>query len=112
MKLGMAYYHDHSVIMQIRAAINALRIRSNAGACVFGFKHLLKNWSILGQLPNIEIPTLIIAGTVDFQFPPEHQMEMAKALRNAIYKGIDKAGHNTLIEKPAQTLEFIREFVQ
>jgi pimeloyl-ACP methyl ester carboxylesterase len=63
-------------------------------------------------LPNIEIPTPIIAGTMDFQFPPEHQMEMAKALRNAIYKGIDKAGHNPLIEKPAQTLEFIREFVQ
>jgi pimeloyl-ACP methyl ester carboxylesterase len=90
MKLGMAYYHDHSVMMQIRAAISALRIRSKADACIFGFKHLLKNWSILEQLPNIEIPVLLIAGIDDFQFPPEHQMEMAKGVRNNNwYKLID-----------------------
>jgi len=41
-----------------------------------------------------------------------YYLAIPKAMRNAVYRGIDGASHNPLIEKPEQTLEFIREFVK
>jgi proline iminopeptidase len=112
LKLGKAYYHSHGIVMQTRAVISALRIRSKSDACIFGFKHLLKDWSMLSRLPSISVPALLIAGVSDFQFPPKHQMDMANALKNAVYKGIEGSSHNPLIEKPEQTIGFIRQFIR
>ena len=111
LRLGKAYYHDHGMVMQIRAIINALRMRSNPDACIFGFKHLLKNWTLMKQLNAIKIPVLLIAGISDFQFPPDHQMEMVKAFPNAHYEAIDSCSHNPLIEKPTEAIELIRQFI-
>jgi len=112
LKLGKAYYHDPSLVMQIRALWSALRIRSRPDACIFGFQRLLKGWTIMNRLAEIQIPVLLIAGRSDFQFPPEHQIKMASAYPNARYESIDHGSHNPLIEKPKQTLELIRQFVK
>lgn len=112
LKLGKAYYHNPNLFMQIRALRIALRIRSRPDACVFGFHKLLKDWSIMNRLSEIQIPVLLIAGKSDFQFPPEHQIKMARAYPNARYESIEHASHNPLIEKPKETMELIRQFVR
>jgi pimeloyl-ACP methyl ester carboxylesterase len=66
----------------------------------------------MDRLPAITAPALLIAGEDDFQFPPEHQREMAKALPNARYHFIQKASHNPLFERPTETLELIRAFMK
>jgi pimeloyl-ACP methyl ester carboxylesterase len=106
LKLGKAYYHDPNLFMQIRALWIALRIRSRPDACV------LKGWSIMNRLSEIQIPVLLIAGKSDFQFPPEHQIKVARAYPNARYESIEHASHNPLIEKPKETIELIRQFVR
>ena len=111
-RLGRAYYHSFGPLMQLRAFVNAIKIRSKPEACVFGFQNLLEDWSVKDKLSAIPIPVLLIAGRDDFQFPPDHQMDMAKALPNARCLIIDKAGHNPLIEKPEQTRESIRAFMR
>jgi proline iminopeptidase len=111
-RLGKAYYHRFGPLVQIRAVVDALKIKSNPEACVFGFQNLLKDWSITERLSGISVPALLIAGADDFQFPPEHQMEMAKALPNARCLIIEKAAHNPLVEQPKQTIESIRAFVR
>jgi proline iminopeptidase len=111
LKLGKAYYHNPNLFMQIRALWIALRIRSRPDACIFGFQQLLKGWSIMNRLSEIQIPVLLIAGKSDFQFPPEHQIKMGRAYPNARYESIEHASHNPLIEKPKETIELIRHFV-
>lgn len=112
LRLGNAYYHDPGVMMQVCALINALRIRSRPKACVTGFKDLLKDWTTLGRLKEIKVPVLLIAGQDDFQFPPEHQLQMARALPNARCEIIEMTGHNPLIENPKQTIDIIRDFMK
>lgn len=108
----LAYYHDHGLFMQIRALLNASKMRSRRDACIFGFQHLLKGWSIMDRLAEITVPTLLIAGRRDFQFPPEHQMVMAKSYPNAHYEIVEQASHNPLIERPMKTMKLIKQFMK
>jgi len=110
-RLGRAYYHNFGPLMQVRAAVNALKIRSKPEACVFGFQNLLRDWSIKEKLPGISVPVLLIAGREDFQFPPEYQVDMAKAFPNARCVIIEKASHNPLMEQPEKTMALIRAFI-
>jgi proline iminopeptidase len=107
-----AYYYKPNFITQIRALAYALRIHSKPEACVYGYRNLLRDWCIMDRLPEITAPALVIAGEDDFQFPPEHQREMARALPNARYHSIHKASHNPLVERPTETVELIRDFVK
>jgi len=66
----------------------------------------------MNRLKEIIIPVLLIAGRSDFQFPPEHQLQMAKAYPNARYEMIEQASHNPLIEKPQQTIALVKHFVR
>lgn len=112
LKLGKAYYHNHGLPIQGRALIDALRMKSRPDSCIFGFQHLLKGWSIMSRLKEIAVPVLLIAGRSDFQFPPEHQAEMAKAFQRARCEILEQAGHNPLVERPEQTMTLIRQFLE
>jgi len=111
-KLRKAYTSDQSLRMQLRVFANALRIRSRADSCTYGFKTLLKNWSTLDRLGDIKVPVLLVAGTEDFQFPPEHQKRMKARLPNATYVPIEGCSHNPLVEAPQKTIEAIRWFMR
>ena len=110
--LRKAYTYDQSLRMQLRVLVDTLRIRSRADSCMYGFNTLLKNWSTLDRLGDIRIPVLLVAGTEDFQFPPEHQKRMKAKLPNATYVPIERCSHNPLVEAPQHTIEVIRSFMQ
>ncbi len=110
--LRKAYYNRPNFITQMRVLANTLRVRVRPEACVYGFRTLLRDWCIMDRLPEITAPALIIAAEHDFQFPPEHQRDMAKALPNARHHIIQNADHYPLLERPAETLELIRDFVR
>jgi proline iminopeptidase len=57
------------------------------------------------------VPTLVIAGRWDFLFPPEHQAILADRLPNARLELVECAGHNPHIERQAEVVQAIREFL-
>ena len=65
----------------------------------------------MDRLGEIQAPTLVMAGREDFQFPPEHQEELAAGIPNARLVIIDRAGHNPHDEQPAETLKTVRDFL-
>jgi proline iminopeptidase len=65
----------------------------------------------MDRLGEIRAPTLVIAGREDFQFPPEHQEELAAKIPNARLVIIDRAGHNPHDERPAEVLKAIQNFL-
>jgi len=110
-RFGKAYYHKPSLALLIREVISGFRMKVRTDALIFGFSRLLKNWTVMDRLNEIRVPTLIIAGRHDFQFPPEHQRSLANGISNALLKIIENAGHNAHSERPDIVTEEIKQFI-
>jgi proline iminopeptidase len=78
---------------------------------IYGATHFLKGWSVMDRLNEIKAPTLILAGRHDFQFPPEHQAELAAGIPTSRLVIIDRAGHNVQDEQPVEVQQGIRDFL-
>jgi proline iminopeptidase len=110
-KLGKAYYHHLSPLQLVRDVLLGLRVKSRPEAQIYGYGHLLKGWSVMDRLGEIKVPTLVMAGRDDFQFPPEHQVELAAGIANARLEIIERAGHNAPTERSAEVLQAVRDFM-
>jgi pimeloyl-ACP methyl ester carboxylesterase len=112
MRIGSAYQHDpnlRQLVRQLRSA--AWRTKFRPEAQIFGFRHLVKGWTVMDRLGEITVPTLVIAGRDDFVFPPEAQRELAAEIRGARLRIIERAGHNPHEEQPHEVVEAVREFI-
>jgi proline iminopeptidase len=110
-KLSGAYYHHLGPLQLIRDLSLGLRMKSRPEALIFGYGQLLKGWTVMDQLSEIKVPTLVMAGRDDFQFPPEHQAILADRLPNARLEIIERAGHNAPTERPAEVIQAVRDFM-
>lgn len=110
-KFGRAYYHRLSPLKQALAMVSGLRMKMHPEALIHGYGHLLKGWSVMDKLNEIEAPTLVLAGRDDFQFPPEHQEELAARIPNARLVIVERAGHNSPQERPAEVCLAVKEFM-
>lgn len=111
MKFGRAYYHHLSPVKQALAMASGLRMKLRPEALIFGYGQLLKGWSVMNRLNEIKLPTLVLAGRDDFQFPPEHQTELAAGIPNARLVIVERAGHNSVQERPAEVIRVVRDFM-
>ena len=80
-------------------------------ALIFGYSQLLKGWTVMDRLSEIQVPTLVLAGRYDFLFPTEHQVALAAGIPNARLEIIERAGHNPHMEQPAEVIRAIRDFM-
>jgi proline iminopeptidase len=71
---------------------------------------LLKGWTVMDRLGEIEVPTLVMAGRDDFLFPPEHQTALAAGIANARLEIIERAGHAPT-ERSAVVIQAVRDFM-
>ena len=110
-KFGRAYYHRLSLFKQALAMLSGLRMKMNPEALIYGNSQLLKGWSVMDRLNQILVPTLVLAGRDDFQFPPEHQEQLAARMPNAHLVIVERAGHNSVQERPAEVIRQVREFM-
>ena len=53
----------------------------------------------------------MIAGRQDFLFPPEHQAILADRLPNAELVLIERAGHNPQMERTAEVIRAVNDFM-
>ena len=80
-------------------------------ALIFGYSQLLKGWTVMDRLGEIKVPTLVMAGRYDFLFPPEHQAALAAGIPNARLEIIERAGHNPQMERTAEVIQAVRDFM-
>jgi proline iminopeptidase len=107
LRFGRAYTYKLTLLGLVRL----LRVKQRLDAAIFGFGHLLPGWNVLDRLPEIQVPTLVLAGRHDFEFPPEHQAIMADRLPNARLEIIERAGHNAPQERPAEVVAALERFL-
>lgn len=111
MKLGKAYTYHISPRQIPHMILTGLQTKLRPEALIYSATHFLKGWSVMERLNEIQVPTLILAGREDFQFPPEHQRELAAGIPNSRLVIIDHAGHNVQDEQPAEVQRVIRDFL-
>jgi len=111
MKLGRAYYHHLSPLELAHMMVSGLGARIRPEALIFGFSQSLKGWNIMDRLSEIKVPTLVLAGRDDFQFPPEHQTALAAGIANAHLEIIERAGHNAHSERSTEVIRAIKDFM-
>lgn len=111
-RLGSAY-NPHSGLLQFgrEMAEGAWRYKARPEALTFAARHLLKGWSVMDRLGEIQVPTLVMAGREDFVFPPECQAELAAGIPNARLRIIERAGHNPYSERTEEVMETVAEFL-
>jgi proline iminopeptidase len=111
LKLARAFYHHLGPIVLARDMALGMRVKSRPEAHVFAFGQLLKGWNVMDRLGEIRVPTLVMAGRDDFEFPPEHQAALAAGIVNARLEIIERAGHNAPTERSAEVIHAVRSFM-
>jgi pimeloyl-ACP methyl ester carboxylesterase len=111
LKFARAYYYHFSLLEMARQVIFGPRVKMRPEAQIFGFSQLLTGWTIMDRLGEIKVPTLVLAGRHDFQFPPEHQAILADRLPSARLEIIERAGHNAHSEQPAEVIKVVKRFL-
>ena len=105
-------YYSHLGIRDLAAMMRGgFRMKRRPSAHVEGFGRLLKKWTVMDRLHEIDAPTLVMAGRDDFLFPPECQAILADRLPNATLEIIERAGHNPQHENPQAVIDAIRAFL-
>jgi pimeloyl-ACP methyl ester carboxylesterase len=112
MKFMSAYFYRNFLLVMAHEMFSpGLRPKMRPEALIFGYTQLLQGWTVMDRLGEIKAPTLVIAGRHDFLFPTEHQVALAAGIANARLEIIERAGHNPHMERPAEVLRAIRDFM-
>jgi proline iminopeptidase len=96
----------------VREVVLGPRLKMRSEAAIFGFSQLFPGWTVMDRLSEIKVPTLVLAGRDDFQFPPEHQVALAGGIPSAQLEIIERAGHEAPTERPAEVIGAIRDFMK
>jgi pimeloyl-ACP methyl ester carboxylesterase len=108
---GVYSYHPSLWQMAREEVQGGWRMKFRPQAFIFAGRHLLKGWAVLDRLGEITVPTLVMAGSGDFVFPPECQRELAAGIPNARLQIIDRAGHSPHSEQTAEVMAAVRHFL-
>jgi proline iminopeptidase len=92
-------------------ATGGWRTRMRAEPLIHAGRELMVGWSVVDRLAEITAPTLVIAGSEDFVFPPECQQELAAGIPGSRLALVDGAGHDPQDEQPAKVLPVVRAFL-
>jgi proline iminopeptidase len=112
MRMMGAYFHHPSLWLIVREEIQGgWRTKYRPQAFIFAGRHLLKGWTVMDRLGEITVPTLVMAGSDDFVFPPECQRELAAGIPDARLQIIDRAGHSPHSEQTAKVMAAVRHFL-
>ena len=101
-----AYRVDPATLSQERIAARAA---NNAALLGYGGT-TMADPSLLGRLPAIGIPTLVVWGAADRIVPPAHGQAYAGAIPGGRLRVIAAAGHLPQLEAPAELLAAVCEF--
>ncbi len=112
MRFGRAYYHRHALFLMAREMLRGQwRTKMRPEALIYAGQNLLTGWTVMDRLNEITVPTLVMAGRDDFLYPPEHQGALAAGIANARLEIVERAGHNSHEERPADVIAAVMNFL-
>jgi 3-oxoadipate enol-lactonase len=94
----------------VRGRVRAIAQQKPDGVCA-GIRALRDRPDRRGELSAIGCPTLVIAGSDDKISPPAEMAEIARAISGARFAEIAGAGHLSNLEKPAEFVAAIADFI-
>jgi proline iminopeptidase len=110
-KFARAYNYNSSLWAMAREVVSGFHLKMRPEATIFGYRQLFPGWTVMDRLGEIKVPTLVMAGRDDFQFPPEHQVALAGGIPNAQLEIIERAGHAAPTERSAKVIQAVRDFM-
>jgi len=88
-----------------------LRENSQIMAQILGWKPYMHNPKLIHRLRRVKSPTLVVWGKQDRLVPLAHGEAYAKAIRGAELKVLDRCGHSPQLERPAEFIALVEEFL-
>ena len=71
----------------------------------------IRNWDVFERLPEIKLPTLVVAGRFD-ECAPEHMWEMHRRIGGSRFELFESSAHMPFIEEPHRFDQVMREFLR
>jgi proline-specific peptidase len=71
----------------------------------------IRGWDVFDRLPEIALPTLILAGRFD-ECAPEHMWEMHQRIDGSRFELFESSAHMPFIEEPHRFDQVMREFLR
>jgi pimeloyl-ACP methyl ester carboxylesterase len=88
-----------------------LRDNSQIMAQLLGWKPYMHNPKLVHRLRRVKIPTLVVWGKQDGLVPLRHGEAYRDAIPSAELKVIDRCGHAPQLERPAEFVALVEEFL-
>ncbi len=88
-----------------------LRENSQIMAQLLGWKPYMHNPKLLYRLRRVRLPTLIVWGREDRLVPLPHGEKYREAISGAELKVLDRCGHAPQLERPAEFVALVEEFL-
>jgi 3-oxoadipate enol-lactonase len=87
------------------------RVVTTSQAGYVGAMHAVMNVDTASRLPQLRLPTLVIAGSEDQGTPPAMSRAIAQAIPGARLALLDGVAHLSVLEQPATFEAVLREFL-
>jgi pimeloyl-ACP methyl ester carboxylesterase len=98
---------DPAVVTTVRRII----LEGKPAAVASAQRGMALRADVTGDLPRIDVPTLVIVGREDTLTPVAASEQMASAIRGAKLAVLDGAGHLSNLEAPAAFTAALERFV-
>ena len=89
--------------------LHTKRLRPHSADEVSRRMHAIIEYDVWDQLPQLNIPTLVITGADDNLVPPQNSERLAERIRGARLEILPDAGHIFWIEQPEATNRALSE---
>jgi pimeloyl-ACP methyl ester carboxylesterase len=101
------YSNNNALVEEVRS----LMLTSSAESVTKTLKALAERWETCSSLQEVTVPTLIICGKEDKITPPEKAEYMNQHIKGSELAIIEKAGHLSTLEQPAEVNSRINRFI-
>jgi proline iminopeptidase len=71
----------------------------------------IRDWDVIDRLPEITMPTLLLAGRYD-ECSPDHMREMQGHIKGSRFEFFDNSAHLPFIEEPDRFDSVLRDFLR
>ena len=108
---GIAYMVHPDTGQAVRDALANMTVRVGAAAYVRQNEAVAAREDLFPILANVTVPTLVAVGAEDLMTPPAFSQAIAEMVPTAELHVIAECGHLPPIEKPAETADLIRAWL-
>jgi pimeloyl-ACP methyl ester carboxylesterase len=69
------------------------------------------SFDVMDRVASIQLPTLILCGTLDIMTPPKFSKTLAEKIPNSRLRLVEKAGHMLALEQPEEVAGSLKDFL-